>query len=57
LALRDYLRAHANEAKAYGELKQKLALEFAGERAAYIAGKDEFVAGLVKVAMQSSSRS
>jgi GrpB-like predicted nucleotidyltransferase (UPF0157 family) len=57
VALRDYLRSHPEEAKAYGNLKKTLALEFAGDRTAYIAGKDEFVAGLVKRAIQSSSRS
>jgi GrpB-like predicted nucleotidyltransferase (UPF0157 family) len=32
------------KAKAYGDLKQALALKFAHDRAAYIAGKDALVA-------------
>jgi GrpB-like predicted nucleotidyltransferase (UPF0157 family) len=47
LAFRDYLRSHAKEAKAYGDLKQALALKFAHDRAAYIAGKDAFVRALL----------
>jgi GrpB-like predicted nucleotidyltransferase (UPF0157 family) len=56
IALRDYRRSHPEEAEAYGNLKKRLGLEFAGDRAGYIAGQDEFVAGLVKRAMQSSSQ-
>jgi GrpB-like predicted nucleotidyltransferase (UPF0157 family) len=47
LALRDYLRSHSKEAKAYGDLKQALALRFAHDRAAYIAGKEAFVRELL----------
>jgi GrpB-like predicted nucleotidyltransferase (UPF0157 family) len=55
VALRDYLRSHPNEAKAYGDLKQGLALKFARDRAGYIAGKDAFVAELVSRAISSRS--
>lgn len=44
IAFRDYLRAHPNDAKAYGDLKVLLAARFREDRSAYIAGKDEFVA-------------
>jgi GrpB-like predicted nucleotidyltransferase (UPF0157 family) len=53
VAFRDYLRSHPKEAKAYGDLKQGLALKFARDRAAYIAGKDAFVAELVGRAIAS----
>src|SRR6202453_458187 len=43
LALRDYLRSHPKEAKVYGDLKQALALKFSLDRAAYMAGKGEFI--------------
>lgn len=43
LAFRDYLRAHPEEAKKYGELKERLAKEFPNDIEGYIAGKDTFV--------------
>ncbi|MFW9932548.1 MAG: GrpB family protein [Candidatus Thorarchaeota archaeon] len=43
LAFRDYMIAHPLEAKAYSELKEKLAKEFANDRDSYIDGKEEFV--------------
>lgn len=51
LALRDYLRSHPEEAGAYGALKKTLAARFANDRAAYIAGKDEFVRELLRRAL------
>jgi GrpB-like predicted nucleotidyltransferase (UPF0157 family) len=56
LALRDYLRSHPKDAKTYGNLKHGLASKFAGDRTAYIAGKEEFVSELMRRAMLSSSR-
>jgi N-acetylglutamate synthase-like GNAT family acetyltransferase len=43
LAFRDYMRAHADIAAEYGELKQRLARENPHDMAAYIDGKDFFV--------------
>lgn len=43
LAFRDYMNAHAEAAQAYGALKQQLALTFAHDAQAYIAGKDAFI--------------
>jgi GrpB-like predicted nucleotidyltransferase (UPF0157 family) len=51
LALRDYLRSHSKEAKAYGDLKQALAQKFAHDRAGYIAGKEAFVRELLRRAI------
>jgi GrpB-like predicted nucleotidyltransferase (UPF0157 family) len=53
LAFRDYLRSHPEEAKAYGDLKQALALKFSQDRAAYMAGKGGFVAELLERALSS----
>jgi GrpB-like predicted nucleotidyltransferase (UPF0157 family) len=51
LALRDYLRAHSAEAAAYGNLKRSLAARFRDDRAAYLAGKGEFVESLLQRAL------
>jgi GrpB-like predicted nucleotidyltransferase (UPF0157 family) len=47
MLMRDYLRAHAAEAEAYGELKQQLAARYSGDRGAYIEGKRAFVEELL----------
>jgi GrpB-like predicted nucleotidyltransferase (UPF0157 family) len=46
LAVRDYLRAHADEAARYAALKRRVVTRHPHDRLAYIAGKEEFVAGL-----------
>ena len=46
LAVRDFLRAHDNEAAAYEDLKRRLAAQHVGDRLAYIAGKDPYMAEL-----------
>ncbi|MGI6667592.1 MAG: GrpB family protein [Bacillota bacterium] len=43
LAFRDYLRAHPDVARAYGELKTGLAQEHPDDASAYMDGKDAFV--------------
>ncbi|UKS57263.1 GrpB family protein [Exiguobacterium acetylicum] len=43
LVFRDYLRAHPEEANAYGTLKEQLAATYPYDIEAYIAGKDAFV--------------
>lgn len=43
LAFRDYLRAHADAAREYGELKVKLARGHPNDIEAYMEGKDAFV--------------
>lgn len=47
LALRDALRADPEVRDAYAALKQELAERFPTDRAAYIAGKDAFVARIL----------
>jgi GrpB-like predicted nucleotidyltransferase (UPF0157 family) len=43
LALRDYLRAHPEVARRYGELKKRLASEFPHDIDSYIDGKTELI--------------
>lgn len=47
LALRDHLRAHPEDAEAYGALKQRLAAEHANDPAAYLEAKTPFLVGLL----------
>jgi GrpB-like predicted nucleotidyltransferase (UPF0157 family) len=51
LAVRDYLRTHAEEAKQYGDLKENLAKQFPKDIEAYMDGKDAFVKELEKMAL------
>ena len=46
LALRDYLRAHTDEALRYAEVKRSLVALRPGDRLAYIEGKADYVAAL-----------
>lgn len=43
LAFRDYMIAHPEDARAYSELKRKLAEEHAENAELYMDGKDEFI--------------
>lgn len=52
LALRDYLRAHPQEAAAYGALKAKNAAKFRHDNDGYCAAKHEFVSSLEQRALQ-----
>jgi GrpB-like predicted nucleotidyltransferase (UPF0157 family) len=52
LALRDYLRAHPDEATSYGELKRELVADRPGDRLAYIEGKAAYVAALERRALE-----
>ena len=51
LAVRDYLRAHREAARAYGELKERLAEDFPYDIEAYCDGKEEFVKELEQKAL------
>lgn len=46
LAVRDYLRTHPEEAKQYGDLKERLAKQFPNDIESYVEGKDAFVKAL-----------
>lgn len=47
ILFRDYLRKHSEAAKAYAELKRRLAGEYPGDRGSYAAGKTDFVKGII----------
>ena len=48
LAFRNYLRSHMKKAKAYGELKKRLAKDYPDDIDAYVSGKTEFITGVLK---------
>jgi GrpB-like predicted nucleotidyltransferase (UPF0157 family) len=48
LGVRDYLRAHPEAAREYGELKETLAMRFPNDIDGYIAGKTEFILGILR---------
>ena len=48
LALRDYLRSHPKDARAYGELKLRLAREHAHDIDSYIAGKTRMITSILE---------
>ncbi|MFP3389542.1 GrpB family protein [Brevibacillus sp. SIMBA_040] len=52
LAFRDYLRAHPEVAKAYGALKEGLALRYPYDPAAYVNGKEAWVLAAEKDAWE-----
>lgn len=52
LAFRDFLRAHPEKVKAYGNLKEKLAQQFPYDIEAYINGKAELAAWIEQEAME-----
>jgi len=47
LVFRDHLRAHAEDARAYGELKRVLAEKHGHDREAYTEAKSDFVRGVL----------
>lgn len=51
LAFVAYLRAHPQEAAAYGALKAQLAQQFADAREDYVAGKHEFIVAMQQRAL------
>jgi GrpB-like predicted nucleotidyltransferase (UPF0157 family) len=51
LAVRDYLRTHAEAVVQYGDLKENLAKQFPKDIEAYMDGKDAFVKDLERTAL------
>jgi GrpB-like predicted nucleotidyltransferase (UPF0157 family) len=47
LAIRDYLRNDAAQARAYGDLKKRLAIEFSNDRAGYVEAKTAFLVAIL----------
>jgi GrpB protein len=54
--IRDYLRTHPEDVRAYGELKRRLAEVHGEDRAAYTAAKDEFTDCIFERASLSARR-
>lgn len=52
LLFRDYLRANAEAAQAYADLKQQLATSFAADREAYQSGKESFIKAVLRQAKE-----
>ncbi len=48
LGFRDYLRAHPEAAREYGELKAALARRFPGDMDSYVSGKSEFILQILR---------
>lgn len=51
LAFRDFLRVHSEHAKAYGQLKSRLAAQYPQDSEAYIDGKDGLIKELEALAL------
>ncbi len=56
LLFRDYLRAHADEAKRYEALKRELAQRFETDREAYTEGKSKYVGRVIERANRDSAK-
>ncbi|QPA32782.1 GrpB family protein [Thermaerobacillus caldiproteolyticus] len=52
LAFKEYMITHPKEAKAYSELKQRLAKQFPTDMKSYIEGKDPFIKETEKKALE-----
>ena len=48
VAVRDYLRAHPDDARRYGELKKQLAAQFPNDIESYVFGKTDFVLEMLR---------
>jgi GrpB-like predicted nucleotidyltransferase (UPF0157 family) len=48
VAVRDYLRAHADAAHHYGELKKRLAVRFPSDIDSYVFGKTDFILDVLR---------
>ena len=48
LAVREYLRSHPSAARAYGELKKRLAVDFAHDGVGYGEAKTDFLVGILQ---------
>lgn len=56
LAIRDYLRTHPSEARAYGDLKKRLALEFRHDSVGYVESKTGFLVAILRQIGSSDDR-
>ncbi len=56
LAVRDYLRAHPEACRRYGELKKRLAAEFPNDIESYVFGKTDFILEILRCVGLSSDQ-
>lgn len=56
LAVRDYLRAHPDMVQAYGDLKERLAMQFPHDMDQYVAGKSDLIQGILRAQGFSDDR-
>jgi GrpB-like predicted nucleotidyltransferase (UPF0157 family) len=56
ILFRDYLRAHAQVAQEYADLKRELAHRYRNDRTAYTDGKAEFIVRVLEAAERDSHR-
>jgi GrpB-like predicted nucleotidyltransferase (UPF0157 family) len=56
IAVRDYLRAHPEFARRYGELKKRLAMQFPNDIDSYVFGKTDFVLDVLRRAGLSEAQ-
>jgi GrpB-like predicted nucleotidyltransferase (UPF0157 family) len=54
LAFRDYLRAHPEEARTYGQLKRRLATEHPTDREAYTGAKSAYIETVMRKAIKQA---
>jgi GrpB-like predicted nucleotidyltransferase (UPF0157 family) len=52
ILFRDYLRSHPKEAAAYAKMKRALAEKYSDDRDAYTSEKNNYIEGIVKLALQ-----
>jgi GrpB-like predicted nucleotidyltransferase (UPF0157 family) len=57
LLFRDYLIAHPNVAREYGDLKMKLSGAYHGDRVSYTQAKRDFICGVTEKAKQHHGKS
>jgi GrpB-like predicted nucleotidyltransferase (UPF0157 family) len=50
LAVRDFLRAHSDSAREYGDLKKRLAQQFPHDIESYVEGKTDFILTILRAA-------
>ncbi len=56
IMFRDYMNSHPDEAKRYENLKLELYEKYNGDRKEYVQGKDEYIKGVIALAMKENNK-
>ncbi len=56
IMFRDYINNHEDEKQRYEDLKMELYKKFKNDRHAYVYGKDEYIKGVIKKAIEESKK-